>query len=38
MSSLSLVFLILGFVAIVVFFLVKNDKGLETKHLTKHST
>jgi cbb3-type cytochrome oxidase subunit 3 len=29
MSSLSLVFLVLGFIAIVVFFLVKNDKGLE---------
>ena len=31
MSSLSLVFLVLGFIAIVVFFLVKNDKGLEKK-------
>jgi hypothetical protein len=29
MSSLSLVFLVLGFIAIVVLFLVKNDEGLE---------
>jgi hypothetical protein len=29
MSSLSLVFLVLGFIAVVVFFLMKNDEGLE---------
>jgi hypothetical protein len=29
MSDLSLVFLVLGFIAVVVFFLVKNDEGLE---------
>ncbi|MBW5290167.1 MAG: hypothetical protein Rsou_0923 [Candidatus Ruthia sp. Asou_11_S2] len=38
MSSLSLVFLVLGFIAVAVFFLVKNDKGLEAKHLTNHSS
>ncbi len=37
MSSLSLIFLILGFIAIVVFFIVKNDKGLHKK-LTSHSS
>jgi cbb3-type cytochrome oxidase subunit 3 len=29
MSDLFLVFLVLGFIAVVVFFLVKNDEGLE---------
>jgi hypothetical protein len=38
MSSLSLIFLVLGFVALVVFFLVKNDKGLQEKHLTRRPT
>ncbi len=36
MSDISLVFLIFGFVAIVVFFLVKNDKGAKTKRQTNH--
>ena len=38
MSSLSVIFLILGFVAVGVFLLVKNDKNLYTKRLTKHSS
>jgi uncharacterized membrane-anchored protein len=38
MSNLSIIFLILGTVAVAVFFLVKKDKNLYNKRLKKHSS